>query len=65
MIIDCDAHIMPNDAFEDLPEEFRDNGPILEYSDEGLLADIHFPGGPGGGEALPANEWSGRNHASA
>ncbi len=46
MIIDCDTHIMPNDAFDDMPEEFRDKAPIPRYSDDGLLADIDFPGGP-------------------
>ena len=46
MIIDCDTHIMPNDAFDDMPEEFRDKAPIPRYSEEGLLVDIDFPGGP-------------------
>ncbi len=46
MIIDCDTHIMPSDAFADLPEEFRDKAPIPRYSEEGLLVDIDFPGGP-------------------
>ena len=46
MIIDCDTHIMPSDAFDDMPEEFRDKAPIPRYSEEGLLIDIDFPGGP-------------------
>ena len=46
MIIDCDTHIMPSDAFDDVPEEFRDKAPIPRYSEEGLLIDIDFPGGP-------------------
>ena len=46
MIIDCDTHIMPGDAFDDVPEEFRDKAPMPRYSDEGLLVDIDFPGGP-------------------
>ena len=46
MIIDCDTHIMPEDAFEYMPEEFRDKAPIPRYSEDGLLADIDFPGGP-------------------
>ena len=46
MIIDCDTHIMPSDAFDDVPEEFRDKAPIPRYSEEGLLVDIDFPGGP-------------------
>ena len=46
MIIDCDTHIMPDDAFDGVPEEFRGKVPIPRYSDEGLLVDIEFPGGP-------------------
>ena len=46
MIIDCDTHIMPSDAFDDMPTEFRDKAPIPRYSEEGLLVDIDFPGGP-------------------
>lgn len=46
MIIDCDTHIMPQDAFQDMPAEFGGKGPILEYDAEGLLIDIKFPGGP-------------------
>ena len=46
MIIDCDTHIMPGDAFDDMPEEFRGKAPIPRYSNEGLLVDIDFPGGP-------------------
>ena len=46
MIIDCDTHIMPGDAFDDVPDEFRDKAPVPRYSDEGLLVDIDFPGGP-------------------
>ncbi len=46
MIIDCDTHIMPSDAFDDMPEEFRGKAPIPRYSEEGLLVDIDFPGGP-------------------
>ncbi len=46
MIIDCDTHIMPSDAFDDVPEELRGKAPIPRYSEEGLLVDIDFPGGP-------------------
>jgi predicted TIM-barrel fold metal-dependent hydrolase len=46
VIIDCDTHIMPSDAFDDVPEEFRGKAPIPRYSEEGLLIDIDFPGGP-------------------
>lgn len=46
MIIDCDTHIMPEDAFDYMPEEFRGKAPIPRYGDTGLLVDIDFPGGP-------------------
>ncbi len=46
MIIDCDTHIMPEDAFDYMPEEFRRKAPIPRYGDTGLLVDIDFPGGP-------------------
>ncbi|MDE0342977.1 MAG: amidohydrolase family protein [Deltaproteobacteria bacterium] len=46
MIIDCDTHIMPEDAFDYVPEEFRDKAPVPVYSEEGLLIDMEFPGGP-------------------
>ena len=46
MIIDCDTHIMPEDAFDYVPEEFRDKAPIPVYGEEGLLIDMEFPGGP-------------------
>ena len=46
MIIDCDTHIMPEDAFDHMPEEFRGKAPIPRYGDTGLLVDIDFPGGP-------------------
>ena len=46
MIIDCDTHIMPEDAFDYMPEEFRDKAPMPVYSEEGLLIDMEFPGGP-------------------
>lgn len=46
MIIDCDTHIMPEDAFDYMPEEFRCKAPVPRYGDTGLLVDIDFPGGP-------------------
>ena len=46
MIIDCDTHIMPEDAFDYVPEEFRGKAPTPVYGEDGLLVDLEFPGGP-------------------
>lgn len=46
MIIDCDTHIMPEDAFDYVPEEFRGKAPVSVYGEDGLLVDMEFPGGP-------------------
>ena len=46
MIIDCDTHFMPKDAFNYVDEPLRRLAPILKFNDEGLLSDIEFPGGP-------------------
>jgi predicted TIM-barrel fold metal-dependent hydrolase len=45
MIIDCDSHFMPPDAFDDLDGRYRERAPKFEY-ENGLLKDIVFPGMP-------------------
>jgi len=45
MIIDCDSHFMPPDAFDDLDDRFRERAPKF-FFDDGLLKDIVFPGMP-------------------
>jgi predicted TIM-barrel fold metal-dependent hydrolase len=45
MIIDCDSHFMPPDAFDDLDGRFKERAPRLLF-DDGLLKDIVFPAMP-------------------
>jgi predicted TIM-barrel fold metal-dependent hydrolase len=57
MIIDCDSHFMPADAFSFVPEPMRSLAPRLEFDDEGILTDVKFPGAPArvpGTTPLPA-----------
>lgn len=57
MIIDCDTHFMPSDAFDHVGREFLDRRPILKFDDTGLLTDVEFPGEPprvAGATPLPA-----------
>ena len=44
MIIDCDTHLMPRDAFEGVPGRFDATKPALHFSDEGLYVGVDFPG---------------------
>jgi predicted TIM-barrel fold metal-dependent hydrolase len=46
MIIDCDSHFMPPDAFDYLDDRFRQRRPVLQFGDDGLLKNIAFPGMP-------------------
>ena len=46
MIIDCDTHFMPRDAFEHVDEPLRALVPQLKFDERGLLSDIGFPGEP-------------------
>jgi uncharacterized protein len=57
MIIDCDTHFMPTDAFSFVPEPMRSLAPRLEFDDDGILTDVKFPGAPArvpGTTPLPA-----------
>ncbi len=57
MLIDCDTHFMPRDAFDHVGREFLDRRPILKFDDTGLLTDVVFPGEPlrvAGATPLPA-----------
>jgi len=57
MIIDCDTHFMPPDAFSHVPEVMRQLVPQLEFGAEGILTGIEFPGAPApvpGTTPLPA-----------
>ena len=44
MIIDCDSHLMPKDAFDGVAGKFSSRKPILKFGDDGLYADVDFPG---------------------
>jgi predicted TIM-barrel fold metal-dependent hydrolase len=46
MIIDCDSHFMPPDAFDYLGDRFRERGPALQFGEDGLLKNVAFPGMP-------------------
>ena len=57
MIIDCDTHFMPKDAFDNLDDGLRALAPRLKFDQRGLLGDIDFPGAPeaiAGTTPLPA-----------
>lgn len=57
MIIDCDTHFMPRDAFAHVTESLRALAPQLRFDESGFLSDITFPGAPpsvSGSTPLPA-----------
>ena len=43
MIIDCDTHLMPREAFDGVDGEFGPRKPTLKFTD-GLYVDVEFPG---------------------
>jgi predicted TIM-barrel fold metal-dependent hydrolase len=44
VIIDCDTHLMPKDAFDRVTANFGSRRPVLQFSDDGLYANADFPG---------------------
>ena len=46
MIVDCDTHFMPRDAFTYLDPSFKARAPRLKFDLDGFLADVEFPGEP-------------------
>ena len=57
MIIDCDTHFMPRDAFDYLDDGLRALAPRLKFDQRDVLTDIDFPGAPepiAGTTPLPA-----------
>ncbi|MGH7854144.1 MAG: amidohydrolase family protein [Candidatus Binatia bacterium] len=44
MIIDCDTHLMPRDAFDGVGGSLAAVKPALKFNDQGLYADVDFPG---------------------
>jgi predicted TIM-barrel fold metal-dependent hydrolase len=46
MIIDCDTHLMPRDAFDGVAGRFSQLKPALKFNDQDLYVDVEFPGYP-------------------
>lgn len=44
MIIDCDTHLMPRDAFDGVGGSLAAVKPALKFDDQGLYTDVDFPG---------------------
>ena len=44
MIIDCDTHLMPRDAFDGVGGSLEAVKPALKFDDQGLYTDVDFPG---------------------
>jgi predicted TIM-barrel fold metal-dependent hydrolase len=44
VIIDCDTHLMPRDAFDGVDGHFAAVKPRLKFDDQGLYAGVDFPG---------------------
>jgi predicted TIM-barrel fold metal-dependent hydrolase len=44
VIIDCDSHLMPKDAFDHIGDDFGARKPILHFDGNGLYVDVEFPG---------------------
>jgi predicted TIM-barrel fold metal-dependent hydrolase len=46
VIIDCDTHLMPRDAFDGVDGRLASSKPNLQFNDQGLYVDVEFPGYP-------------------
>jgi predicted TIM-barrel fold metal-dependent hydrolase len=46
VIIDCDTHLMPRDAFDGVDGRLAASKPKLQFNDQGLYVDVDFPGYP-------------------
>lgn len=44
MIIDCDTHLMPRDAFDGVRGALGQRKPELRFDESGLYSDLNFPG---------------------
>ncbi|HEY7559459.1 MAG TPA: amidohydrolase family protein [Candidatus Binatia bacterium] len=44
MIIDCDTHLMPRDAFDGVGGELASRKPMLRFNQAGLYSAVDFPG---------------------
>jgi predicted TIM-barrel fold metal-dependent hydrolase len=43
VIIDCDTHFMPRDAFDGVDDRYRQAKPRLKFDDQDRYADVDFP----------------------
>ena len=46
MIVDCDSHIMPRDAFDHVDRALAGDVPTLTFDDRGCLVGLDFPANP-------------------
>jgi len=46
MIIDCDTHYLPPDAYDHMGPEWEEKRPRFVWDDKGFLTDVDFPGAP-------------------
>ena len=46
VIIDCDTHLMPRDAFDGIDGELAKRKPKLQFDDQELYVNVDFPGYP-------------------
>ncbi len=44
MIVDCDTHLMPRDAFDGVGGMLSSHRPVLQFDQAGLYSDVDFPG---------------------
>ncbi len=42
MIIDCDSHIMPRDAFDYVGDEYSSHAPRVKFDDSGRFVDVEY-----------------------
>lgn len=64
MIIDCDAHIIPRDAFDYVDEPFAHLRPVFHFDEQGRYWHCDFPGAPEevpGTTPLPSVRGAGTN----
>lgn len=46
MIVDCDSHFLPRDAFEHVEGSLAAKRPLITWDENGMLAGVEFPGAP-------------------
>jgi aminocarboxymuconate-semialdehyde decarboxylase len=46
MIIDCDTHYLPRDAYDHMGAEWEEKRPRFMWDGQGLLTGVEFPGAP-------------------